>query len=401
MKFERTLAWKNLTRKTGRTAALILLAAFLSLSIFGGSIVVMSLRSGLKSYEARLGADIVVVPYEAQTKGTLESILLQGIPGFFYMDRSYYEKVAATEGVEQATPQFYLASTSAGCCSVPVQIIGFDPETDFIIKPWIRDSYAGDVGDGDILIGSSIEMPLSGYLTFYNTDCRVVGQLEQTGTGLDTAVYANMHTIRAMTQNAKSLGFQSFTDLDVGQAISSVMVKVEDGYGISEVTDDINIHVRHVEATQAKQMVSSIAGGLTSVIRIIGLLTAMIWVLALAILMIAFAMIAGERKKEFAVLRVMGASRNMLSRLLLGESAMISLIGSLLGAILAALIVFPFGNLIRSELELPYLLPNMGTVAALFVGSVLLSVLAGALTALWSALRISRSETGLILREGA
>ena len=401
MRFERKLAQRNLCRKTGRTAALILLAAFLSFSIFGGSIVVMSLKNGLKSYEARLGADVVVVPYEAQTKGTLESILLQGIPGFFYMDRSYYEKVAATEGVKQATPQFYLASTSAGCCSVPVQIIGFDPDTDFVVKPWIRESFAGDMGDGDILIGSNIEMPLSGNLTFYNTECRVVGQLEQTGTGLDTAVYANMDTIRSMTENAKSLGFQNYTDLDVGNAISSVMVQVEDGYGVGEVTDDINIHVRHVEATPAKQMVSNIAGGLSSVTRIIGLLTGMIWLLALVILMIAFVMIAGERKKEFAVLRVMGASQTMLARLLLAESAIISLIGSLLGAVLAAVIVFPFSNLIHSELELPYLLPGAGTIVCLFVGSVLLSVLAGALTALWSALKISRNETGLILREGA
>ena len=85
MRFEHDLAIKNLRRKPARTVALVLLAAFLSMSIFGGSMIVLSLRNGLRSYEARLGADIVVVPYEAQTKGTLESILLQGIPGYFYM----------------------------------------------------------------------------------------------------------------------------------------------------------------------------------------------------------------------------------------------------------------------------------------------------------------------------
>ena len=52
---------KNLLRRPGRTVALVLLTAFLALSVFGGSIVVRSLRSGLDSLQARLGADIIVL----------------------------------------------------------------------------------------------------------------------------------------------------------------------------------------------------------------------------------------------------------------------------------------------------------------------------------------------------
>ena len=57
----------NLIRKPGRSIALILLTALLALSVFGGSIVVLSLRQGLKSLESRLGADIIVVPSSAQS----------------------------------------------------------------------------------------------------------------------------------------------------------------------------------------------------------------------------------------------------------------------------------------------------------------------------------------------
>ena len=188
MGFERKLAWRNLARKPVRTAALILLAAFLSNSVFAGSLVVLSLQNGLKIYEARLGADIVVVPKQARSHGTLESILLQGIPGYFYMDDSNLEKVRSTEGVEAASPQFYLASASAGCCSVAVQIIGFEPETDFSIQPWIRESYSKDLGDGDIIVGSSITVPKNHILRFYNQECIVVASLASTGTGLVTAV---------------------------------------------------------------------------------------------------------------------------------------------------------------------------------------------------------------------
>ena len=401
MRFERQLSLKNLKRKPGRTAALVLLAAFLSFSVFGGSLVVLSLQNGLRSYEARMGADIVVVPYEARTKGTFDSILLQGIPGYFYMDGATLDKVRQIDGVEIATPQFFLASASAGCCSVAVQIIGFDPETDFSIQPWIRESYGGELGDGDVIVGSGISIPRSGTLTFYDTDCRVVAQLDRTGTGLDSAVYANMNTIKTMMERAQALGFHYFDDVNADRAISSVMIKVADGYDIEAVTGDINIHVRHIQASQARSMISSIAGGLGSVSRVIGILTVMIWLLALAILMVAFVMIANERTKEFAVLRVAGASQKMISRLLRTESAIISLIGALAGALAACLVVFPFSGLIRTRLELPYLLPGVGMILALFLGSVALSVLAGWATSAVSARRVSKNETGLILREGA
>lgn len=401
MKFERQLARRNLSRRPVRTAALILLAAFLSFSVFVGSMIVLSLQNGLESYESRLGADIVVVPYEARSHGTLESILLQGIPGYFYMDETYLDQVRAISGVESASPQFYLASASAGCCSVAVQIIGFDPDTDFSIQPWIRESYSRDLGDGDVIVGSGITVPKNRILRFYNQDCRVVASLDQTGTGLDTAVYANMNTIQALMAGSQAEGFDYFGGADPQRTISSIMVKVKDGCSIESVANDINIHVRHVEATQAKTMVSSIAGGLTNVSRIIGGLTAMIWALAIVILILAFVMISHERTREFAILRVMGASQRMLSGLLRWEAAFISLVGAVLGVAVGALVVFPFSSLIRGKLDLPYLMPGSGVVLGLLVGSVVLAVAAGSLTSAISAYRISRIDTGLILREGA
>ena len=276
----------------------ILIAAFLTFSVFAGSVIIASLQNGLKSYEARLGADIVAVPYAARSKGEFESILLQGIPGMFYMDEADYEKICRIDGVEAAAPQFYLASASAGCCIAAVQVFGFDPSQDFTVQPWIREQYADTLEKGDVIVGSELMVPKNHMLTFYNTDCRVVAQLEKTGTGLDTAVYAGMDTIRDMIENARALKFHAFDAIDPDHAVSSVMIRVADGFSADEVTDDINIHVRHIKAAQAVSMVSDIAGGLSDVAGMIRLLTVMIWILAAAVLTIAFVMIAHERAKE-------------------------------------------------------------------------------------------------------
>lgn len=401
MKFSLWLAGRNIRRRPLRSITLILLAAFLAFSVFAGSLIVRSLQNGLKSYEARLGADVVVVPSEAAIKGGLESILLQGIPGYFYMNESVMEKISAMDGVEAVTPQFFLATAKASCCSMPIQLIGFDPETDFTVRPWIRRSYDGSIDYGDIVIGSHVTMPSDGVLTFYGQDLHVAAQLDETGTALDNAVYTTMETARDIVRDAEALGYQYLGKISAEQAISAVMVKVREGYPIEAVCGDINIHVRKADATQSKSMIAGIAGGLNNVSRPVGGLTAVIWVLALGILAAAFVLIAGERKREFAVLRVAGASQKMLSRMLLIESAVVSAVGAVCGVALAALVAFPFTDLIRTRLGLPYLLPDIGTIAALMLGAVLLSVLAGALSSALAGRKLSRIDAGLVLREGA
>ena len=398
MKFAQNLAIKNLKRKPLRTFALIVFVAFMSLSSFSGSILVSGLNNGLENYKAMLGVDILVVPYEARTKGTFDSILLQGITGSYYMDKTYYEQIKATEGVEVASPQFFLASTSAGCCSVAVQIVGFDPETDFTIQPWIAQRYSEKIADGDIVVGADINVPVSKTLTFYNTECKVVASLEKTGTGLDTAVYANMNTVKQMAENSKALGLKSYKT-SISNAVSSVMVKVKDGYDIDAVLDDINIHVRKVVAGRAQSSVSSVAMGLNNVSAIINVLVVAVWILSAVILIVAFIMIANERKKEFAVLRALGADGGVILKIISVESVIISVIGAIVGVLVSLLVILPFGDAIKSALSLPYLLPPFTKVALIGGLSVIISVLAGYITSIISVKRLKKSETGVILRE--
>ncbi len=401
MKFIRELSLRNLKRKPTRTVALILLTAFLSAAVFGGSMVILSLRKGLKSYEARLGADVVVVPYEASTKNRFESILLQGVPGYFYMDEAYYEKIKTVEGVGQTSPQFFLASTSSGCCSVAVQIIGFDPETDFTIQPWIRENYSDSIGDYELVVGNDISIPTDRKLTFYNTECTVVAQLEKTGTGLDTAVYTNMNTIKAMMKNAQALGFHYFDDIDPERAVSAVMVKAADGYDNEKVKNNINIKVRHVVAEMSQSMVAGISSGLGGVSEVITILMLLVWILGLVILMIAFMMIANERVKEFAVLRVVGASKRMLTGMLRTESLVIGLVGALSGVIVGGLIVIPFSGIIRSALDMPYLQPSVAAAALTAFSAVVITVVTTGIASALSARRLTENEAALVLREDA
>ena len=208
-----------------------------------------------------------------------------------------------------------------------------------------------------------------------------------------------MNTIKMMMKNAKDLGFNYFDDVDVNRAISSIMVKVEEGYDIEHVTGEINVHVRRAQANMSKNMISGIAGGLNHVSRLIGVLVVLVWLLSGVILLISFITIMNERMKEFAVLRTMGASMRMIKNLIRTESFYINLTGGTIGVLLGAMIVIPFGSLIQSKLELPYLMPKVPVILLIAVGTFLLSVAAALLTSVVCTEKISKNETGLLLRD--
>lgn len=396
----KSLAFRNLVNKPVRSLALVVLAVFLSFSVFGGTILVTSLRRGLDSLQDRLGADIMVVPYEASTKSDLENIVLQGNTGYFYMDSSYLTKIASMDGIGQISAQFYLASASSGCCSIPVQIIGFDPETDFTISPWIKKSYQGGLQDLDIVVGNDLNAFVGDTLTFYGTTVRVAAKLDKTGTSLDTAVYTNENTIKTLIQSSLDKKLNNFGDIDPDRVISCILINVADGYTVEDVLNDINLHVRKVEAIQTKNMISGISGSLQGVSDMIGGLTFAIWLLALVILAIAFTVSVQGRKKEFAVLRVTGASRRKLSGIVMSEGILISFFGSLVGIVIGCIAILPFGSLIETQLGLPFLLPGTTWIAALACISLIASTVAGSLACAVAGWRISRMDTGLILREG-
>ena len=394
-----SLSLKNLLRKPGRTVTLALLTAFLALAVFGGSVVVLSLRSGLNSLEARLGADIILVPSEAQSKVSFQNIFLQGTTGAFYMDAAVLDKALEVEGVEKAAPQTFLASLKADCCSIKIQVIGIDPEKDFTVQPWIARSLTRELGDMDVAVGCKVEAGMGEIIRIYEQRCKVVARLEATGTGLDTAVYCNMNTMNALLAAAEEKGVSH--KIESGDAvISAVYVKVKDGCDIDAVNNRLNGHIRKVAAVRTRSMITGVSDSLAGVSRTVTLLIAAVWALAFIILLLAFALIIRERAREFAVLRLVGASRGMLARMVLLESSLCGLLGGLIGVGLAALLLFPFAQLIESALKLPYLMPDAGKALLLAAGTILLSVAVAALSSVIAAYRLSRIDPGTALREG-
>ena len=390
---------KNLVRKPARSLALIFISAFLALSAFGGTVMVMSLSNGINSLSARLGADIIVTPYAATSQVSYDSVIIQGKPGQFYMDSKYYEEIKTEiEGIDKITAQFYLASAKASCCSSRLQIIGFDPATDFSIQPWVEKSYSDKLGLYDAVVGSDVTPNTDMTVEIYGKTLHVQAMLDKTGTELDSALYVDIDTMKELIRAHNEKNPNQEKTIDPDNVVSSILIKVADGYDIDEVAGDINLHVRQVKAIRTQNMISGVSESLSGVSAAVSVLMVVVWILSAVILSIVFTMNINERKKEFAVLRVLGASRVKLAGLVFREAALYGFLGSLLGAGLTVLITALFTPAIENMIGLPFLLPPVPVMLIVGALTVVLTVAAGAVTAASSAVKISKIDTGLILR---
>ena len=399
-----TLPLRNLRGNGGRTAALLAFAALMAAAVFGGALLIGGVRGGLDTVTARLGADILVTPDSAKNDFDAQTALLQAEPGYFYMDASVADQVAALDGVERVSPQLFLASTKSGCCSARLQMIGFDPASDFTIQPWIADTtVTGDMGLMDVVVGSNVDwssVSQNGTLRFYDSECRVIGQFAPTGSTLDSAVYMNFDTCKALIAACREKGMFRYENLDADRAVSAVLVRLAPGADAAAVAARINETIPGVTAVASTRMVAGIADSLRTVSAAVTALIALVWGLGLGLTVLLFVLMMGERRREFAGLRAMGMSRRMVSALVAREALTVGALGGLAGIGLSGLVIFSFSRLIGQGLGVGFLIPGAGQTALLAAAGLASVLAASALAAGIAAGRLHRMDASLILKEG-
>ena len=399
----------NIRAKSFRSAAIIFIVAIFSFSMFAGAILTKSMSIGLETAGKRLGADIAIIPAGYESGYT--DIILSGEPVNFYFDKSIEDYVSGIRGVEKVTGQFFLTTLPADCCALPVQIIAIDPETDFVTMPWISKVYKGALGDGQLVIGNDIILSRSeSSLMFFGKDFEVAARLEKSSTGMDNSIFVTKNTAGEMQALAEEIIAANESDItcnindgpvgNVNDSLSTVLVKVRDGYEIGKVLLDIRLDLPEVSAVRSKDVFVSLSNKQAAINHMTSASFAAVWILAIAILSIIYAFSINVRKKEFATLRLLGATKKWVIQSVTAEAFLISIAGGGIGLLLASIVIFPFSAYIGSRLELPFILPDIGAILTYFTVSLLISLIAGTLSATILAFKISGAETYLTIREG-
>lgn len=373
----------------------------LTVAFYGGSLLSMNLEAGLNSMQERMGADLMVTPQN--TKNEAEALLTNGSASTFYFTKDITDEVAKADGIDEITEQTYISSLAAACCDEKVQIIGFNPDTDFVITPWIASQFDGTLQRGQIVAGASISVSGDNTVKLYGHEFPVAAQLANTGTSLDNSVFVNMQTVPDVVGYSAKVGHAAIPEEYADKAVSASAHQGQ--RRLFRLSRSLRTSPKRPES---KASDTCIPGGITAttksnlnvIIRYVTLFVAVFWIMGLIVLLAVFSSAMNERKREFAAYRILGANRSTLVGIIVKESAMIGALGGVVGIAVASLAIFPFSTLIGQQLQLPYLQTNIWNVLALIAVSFVFAVLTGLLASAATAVKLSAPETYLTLREG-
>ncbi|MBI5304761.1 MAG: FtsX-like permease family protein [Chloroflexi bacterium] len=393
------LAWKNISGNAFRSWVVGICALLVAAFALFTTLVLRGAETSLQLASDRLGADIVVVPLGAEAK--MEGALVMGVPAKFWMPRANVEKIAALSEVESVSPQVYLETLKgASCCSVPnMFMIGYDPTTDFTIRPWLKQKFGNEgLRPGEVVGGSLISATEGdNNLRVYGSLVKLKTNLEPTGTGLDQSVFFTMDTAHDI---ARASYTQAESPLTIPtDQVSAVMVKVKRGADpykvalkiLNQIPDVVPIESANLFQSSRKQL----AGLMGMTLSMMGLT----WALAVVLIGLVFSMAANERRRELGVMRAFGANRAFIFKSLLAEAGVLAICGGASGIALAVLTVILFRQLIMVSLGIPYLLPSVDMLVLQVGGGLFLTLFSVGLAALFPALKTSRLDPAIAMRE--
>ena len=391
------IAFKNIQNKSVRSASLIILTAILTLVLFLSSFLILSLRNGMHSLANRMGADIIVVPegYDSKIRGAI----LRGEPNTFFLDKSVVDKIRKIDGVEIATPQLFIATLSAGCCSFPIQVIGFDSDTDFVVKPWLATQAKLPLEKGEVLVGHNIVGDMHEHVKFFNQEFIIRGRLAKTGMGFDNTVFVNFEEARRLVKEYEKV--LKLEDKDHENMISCVMIKVDNSVDPVEIQNNIRNEFagQGVYPLLSQSMMNEVSTSTQDMIKYVYILIALVWLLVFLVLTLVYSITIKERKREFATLRILGASKKHLRRIILSEIFTINISGAACGSVLGLIISILFGTWFSQSFKMPFLAPNVLTLAIIFIAVFAIGTIMGPLSSLISIKKMNAEELGLLLRQ--
>lgn len=393
-----SLGLKNIRKRPYRSFCLILAALIGSYAVFVGLTLKSSLNHGITRMQERLGADLMIVPEDSEAQA--RNVLLTGAPEFFYMDSSIAGKISEIGGVDSVTTQFYFTSLSSDCCSTRVQLIAFEPGTDFVITPWINEKITDDLEHGQVIIGSEVTPLSNGKVKFYGSEYAVAGKLGETATGIDSSVFMTRDTMHLILDDAKAKGYQFLTAEDDSSLISTVLLKLNDNADVRQVEKEIYNAGSGVKILETDKLIVEVSSQLDSVGRIISLTLTVLLVFSFFTMVLFFSVIFHERKKDFAILRILGSTSKKISFLALSEGFLIGAAGGIAGMTFGILTVFPFNRYIENRLNVPYLMPSVPVVIFFGILGIVTVIVFGAVSSFLSTISLSHAETYYTMREG-
>jgi putative ABC transport system permease protein len=393
------LAVRNILNSAFRSGMVVLCAAMVAGITLAATMVVWGAEGRLRYNLERMGADILVVPWGTWRASEMEGARLMNMTDDEWMPQAYVQRVAAVQGVAAVSAQRHLFTMPgfASCPAPEVFVVAFDPESDFAVQPWWERRNDRRLGPDEALVGSCMrDLSVGDTLNLRGHAVQVAGILQPTGSDVDQAVFVSFETAQSILESSRANGLALNI---VPDSISAILVRVEMGSDPHDVAVRILTRVRNVLPVESTNLFQTQRAQMIGLLRSVLGLLAVIWGLSTLFVGLVFSVAANERRREIGVLRALGCPRPFVVRLLLTEGAVLALAGGIWGVVLVAGAAALLKDAVTRAMDMPFLLPAPAALIGVSLGGLLLALLSVMLAALFPALKISREEAAITMRE--
>jgi putative ABC transport system permease protein len=396
------LALQNVGRRKARTALLAGAVAISCAIVFAGAVMLRSIGASMAVGFSRLGADLMVVPADALINIT--AALLAVEPTDQTVDANLL--AAPIAGIARAAPQRVLRTEHSGFGGhgESVDIIGFDPERDFTVQPWISERLGRRMQAGDVIVGAGRDLQIGSEIVLFGRAFRIYAKLGRTGVGthergifmpseelLDLAAPVREHIGRlpAMLEPSRVSGF---------------LIEIAPGSTELQIRFALLSRLTSIKVVTGEALLTGIRQGLGALLDGSLALVAMTFASTVIMVCVLFSAIVAERHNELGLLKAIGARRRQIVGLMVIEAMIVTGAGGVIGVVFGELLMRLFARSLvyhLTALRIPFLW--LGPRDAIVMAAVCIVVAAsiGAAGAIIPAWRASRRDAyDLILGAG-
>jgi putative ABC transport system permease protein len=394
----RRLVLRNILGNLFRSGAIWLCAALVVSLGLSAVLVVRGAEQGLRRNLSRMGADLIVLPWGTMSQDH-DGAHLIGMMTDRWMPRAYLGRIAAIQGVESVSPQLYLTTLrDSPYADGDLHLVAYDPATDFVLQPWLEHDPLVTLALGEAVVGVEVRLPAEAEtLDIYGYQLRRVRTLGAMSGDIDQTVFVSFETAMALVDQVAGERHPPFTV--AANTISTAMVKVRLN------ADPHDVAVRLLEQAPGLLPIESTGFFQSQREQMVGLmrsvlgLTLLIWLLAVVFMGLVYSLAANERRREVATLRALGATSQIVRRVLLGEGLTLALAGGVTGLLVILATVATLGPRLSAATGIELALPGAGALVGLSAGGLVLAALSVMLAAWGPTARLAQQEPALAMKE--
>jgi len=379
---------RNLFRRRLRTLFCLVGISLATMSLVAIGATTTRYVAIIKEMNLFFSNDIVVV-----AKGVL---VVQAFPIGGSIQESTVDRVKAVEGAKTAFPLLFILDFGIEGAIQPVPL-------KFVI---------GMPGNWSILVGSAPLLPKGWWPSANSTNGEaVIGSSFAKDHGLVVGSQINVEnhflnvtgilkTQSVLLSRAIIMPLQLAQDVyGYNMLINMIVVKPQEGVAVEELARRIETDIASVSALTSDERNGIIAPFLQDVESLVLAITVTLFLVNATIVTIVSMINISERRRDFATLYALGAPKGFVIRMVVTETGLIGLLGSVAGIIMGAnaavLIASYYSNLPVSIVfpDLFIIVPPLFMVEVMML-TVIISCVAGFILAMFA----TRTDVGSVLR---